>query len=147
MLVRSDRHIALLLACVGGISLVVASLASAHPFNMSPSMQGVLTCGVLGFVLAILHPLPYRQALRVMLPIVAVQLAAFAAHGINIAAAMGIEALVYGVVGLIVTRPLEASEDVEEPLHGSVQAAQPVAPVTRLQPSAPDTTTAGTEAA
>ena len=47
-----DRWIAIALAVGGTLMLIGAFSVRAHPFDMSPSMDGVLTCGLLGFLLA-----------------------------------------------------------------------------------------------
>ncbi len=96
-----ERNLATLLTAAGGISVVVAFMLRAHPFNLPTAIDGVLTCGLLGFVLAILHGLGYRTALQLIAPIAAIQLIACLRYGITPFGVLGIEALLFGALGVL----------------------------------------------
>lgn len=110
-----DHRLATALALGGGISLAAAFIVTRHPFDMPPSMDGVFVCGVLGFVLAMLHGLPFRRALLVMAPIVVIQLAAFASYRVVPFGAFGMQAVIYGLVGLGKTHWLRVAARLHPP--------------------------------
>ncbi len=98
----SDRALALGLTAGGTASIVLAFTLRAHPFDMSPAMDGVYTCGLLGIVLPLLHGVGWRRALRIAVPIAMVQLACFVSRGVMALAPLGVEALLVGLVGMVV---------------------------------------------
>ena len=99
----------MVLAASGPVLIAIAFARNPHPFNMLPGMDGAFTCGQLGFVLAMLHGIKFRRALQLMLPIVAIELACCIIHQVSGFAILGVQALLYGLVGLWVTAPLRTS--------------------------------------
>jgi len=99
-----DRNIALLLmGCgIGGIGAAVVQRPASW-FHMSPGMTGVLTCGLLGFLLVVLDGNGFRRGLQIMLPIVLIQFVSSALNGVSLFWFFGVEALVFGVIGLAMT--------------------------------------------
>jgi hypothetical protein len=125
----SDRKLAMILAGAGPLLIAIAFARNPHPFNMLPGMDGAFTCGQLGFVLAMLHGIKFRRALQLMLPIVAIELACCIIHQVSGFAVLGVQALLYGLVGLWVTAPLRTM-----PLR-TLQADTPLHIETAEQPS------------
>jgi hypothetical protein len=107
----SDRKLAMMLAAAGPVLIAIAFARNALPFNMLPGMDGAFTCGQLGFVLAILHGINFRRALQLMLPIVAIELACCIIHNVSGFAVLGVQALLYGLIGLWVTAPVRRASE------------------------------------
>jgi len=67
---------------------------------MLPSLDGCLVVGIVSVLLALLHGLPYRSALVLVLPVVGIQLGACLAAGVSFFPMLGLELLVVGLFGL-----------------------------------------------
>ena len=86
----------------GGAAVVEALRASWHPDTMSPGIESCLVPTVTGFILALLHPLPYRHALALCAPLLFGGYFLYA-HVAGAAAGRGIlgaQLAILGVVGL-----------------------------------------------
>ncbi len=97
----SDAALGLGLAVTGMIGLAIGFSTTAHPFTISPSIDGTLMCAQFGFVLATLHGLSYRRSLGVMIPVVAVLGVAAVRQHESVYALVGVTLTLYGVVGII----------------------------------------------
>jgi hypothetical protein len=96
---RGDLPLALSLLVLGLASAAIASRQSAAAFDFIPSMDGCVTAGCVGFVLALASGAPFRQALSMLAPIVGVQLVGARVHNASLLATLGIDALVVGLIG------------------------------------------------
>ncbi len=103
----NDTTLALVLALLGVVGLVIGFNTTAHPFHISPALDGVLAACQLGFVLALLHGLPYRRVLLTMSPVLGILVIAAQRQHESVAALVGVNLLVFGVVGLGVAMLLE----------------------------------------
>jgi len=102
----THRNVALLLTGLGACGLVTAIVQRPTSYyHMSTGMDGVLTCGILGFLLVVLDGHSFRRVLDIMAPIVVIQLAASVSQSLSLFWFFGLEALVYGCVGLVMTAP------------------------------------------
>jgi hypothetical protein len=90
-----DLGWALALAIAGGASMLLASRWHWSAGDLSPGLEGCLTTAVVGFVMVLLHGLPYRHALALASPVVA-------AMYLVMAAAEG-RALATGITGMALT--------------------------------------------
>jgi hypothetical protein len=102
MPVVSERDLtpALAVLVAGAASLVASVLTARDPFHFVPAMDGLVTVGAVGFLLALAGKVPYRVALVAMLPIVGIQALGARVHHASFLATVGIEALVAGMVGV-----------------------------------------------
>jgi hypothetical protein len=107
-----DLGPALAVTAVGAAVIFFALHARWSPQDLDPGVEGCLTVGIVGFVMAMLHPLPYRQAVALCVPAVAagfftVRYAASTAIGAGMA---GIQLLIMGIAGvaLALREPSEA---------------------------------------
>jgi hypothetical protein len=118
----SDRSLAILIAVAGLVSITTAFAFRTHPFDMAPAMDGVFTCGLLAFVLPMLHGLGWRRTLQIVIPIASVQLACFVGRGVLPLAPLGVQALLCGVVGIIATTPYDHEVKASEGSSNAIQA-------------------------
>lgn len=116
-----DLGLALIVTLGGGAVLLSALRASWNPQDLSLGVESCLTTTVVGFLLALLHPLPYGRVLALCAPLVAVEYwsctyAAGSAVGRGI---VGTQLVIMGFVGLALTlrerRPAAAPEAVRAP--------------------------------
>jgi hypothetical protein len=109
-----DLALASVLTLMGGALVLVALRMRWNPQDLNPGIEGCLTVGVVGFILALLHPLEYRHAVLISAPVVAVQYGACLAVGGPAAGVVGIELIIFGFVGLGMalhrSRPAPAAE-------------------------------------
>jgi hypothetical protein len=99
----SDGSLGTLLATIGIIMMCAAVLTDKQPFAALPGMDGAMTAGTLGFILALLHGLSFRRSLQLMTPIVFVQAVGSTLYQCNIVALIGLELGIYGLIGIAVT--------------------------------------------
>src|SRR5262249_1851726 len=71
-----DLLIAAVSIAFGALAIGVAYQLSRAPFVMLPSLDGALTVGVVGVLLALAGGLPYRRALLLLSPVLVAQLVA-----------------------------------------------------------------------
>ena len=118
----SDAHVALALVVMGVTGIVVGFATVAHPFDISPSLDGTLTAVQLGFVLALLHGLPFRRVLAIMAPVVGVLFIAAMRQHESAVALVGVSSLFYGLAGLglsLVTRTRANAANIAQLLHSN----------------------------
>ncbi len=96
----SDTTLAFIIALLGMAGLAIGFSTVAHPFDISPSLDGTLTAVQLGFVLAVLHGLGFRRALTLMAPVLLVLVAAAVRQGESVFALLGVTLTLYGVIGI-----------------------------------------------
>jgi len=59
---------------VGGVAaVIVAMIQRWNPQEMNPGVEGSLTVGIVGSVLALVEGLPYTTVIKLMIPIWAIQ--------------------------------------------------------------------------
>jgi hypothetical protein len=97
---RSDVTIALVLAVAGMLATGMAFATRRDALSIAPALDAELAMTHLGFVLALLHGLPYRRALYILAPAVLLMTVAAARQGESIPALLGVTAIVYGLLGL-----------------------------------------------
>lgn len=119
--IAKDVALAFSLAVFGGALLLGALRAGWVIEQMNPSIEGAITVGVVGFVLALLHPVGYRRAVIVSAPVLAVQAAACFATGGPAAGVVGVELLFFGVVGIV--KGIVADRRVPEGARSKAKAA------------------------
>jgi hypothetical protein len=90
----------LALVGAGGVALAVTLLRGANAFEWQPGVDGVLTMGLLGFVLLMLHGVGFGRALTVMAPILALQIPLFLLNRAPVFALLGLELVFFGAIGL-----------------------------------------------
>ena len=81
----------------------VLPLWTRFPFDWLPDVDGVIACGVLGFFACIWQGLGYHRALSTIAPIVAIQLASCIRTRASMLSIAGLEAIIFGVVGIALT--------------------------------------------
>ncbi|HZF50018.1 MAG TPA: hypothetical protein VE093_15270 [Polyangiaceae bacterium] len=95
----------------GAAALLVAPLRDKSAFVMSPGLEGCLTAGVVGLALALAGGAGYLATALLALPILLVQLLACQGSGEPALATLGIEALMLGILGFVMTpRPAPVGE-------------------------------------
>lgn len=92
-------------------------------------MDGCLTAGCIGFCLALLAGAPFRQALLLLLPIVGVQVVGTQVHHASLLGALGVEALVVGLIGAAIGLLQRSNEPAPQPK--ARRRERPEAPVSR----------------
>ncbi len=124
--VSGDLPLALVLLTAGAASALVASRQSAVAFHFLPSMDGCLTAGCVGFLLALLSGASYRRALFMLLPIVSAQVLGARVHGASLFSVLGIEAMVVGGVGVVLA--MHASSTARSPANPAITSPAPRRP-------------------
>lgn len=97
-----DLGAAVVVTLAGGVALSLALRAHWVPQDLSPGVEGGLTASFSSFLMALLHPLPYRRALALLAPLIAALFlgcasAAGPAVGLGMA---GLQLVLMGIVGL-----------------------------------------------
>ena len=100
-----DHAIATFLLGIGFAALMMAQLRNANPWGMSPGMDGVMCMGILGFAVMMLHRIEYRATLTHLLPVFGIQLGCALLNGTSGFTLVGVQAVLFGVVGLLVAKP------------------------------------------
>jgi hypothetical protein len=103
---RSDIALAGAVTLCGAIGMVYGVVTQRQPFAMLPGMDGALTAGLLGFGFALLHGLRYRDVLRMLIPVLGIQVGGCLVHGESVVAIIGLELTVVGMVGLALAAAL-----------------------------------------
>ena len=96
-----DMILALTLTLVGVAAVVFAIAHRWNPQELMPGIEGCLTAGVVGFIMALLHPVSYGNAVVIVAPIVAVEYVATAAAGGPAVGVVGIQLAFMGLLGLV----------------------------------------------
>lgn len=112
-----DLPLALALLTAGVVAIAFASRYGRAPFDFLPGMEGCLVAGIVGFGLALLAGASFRQALLMMIPILAAQALGVRVHHASPLAAFGVEALLFGAVGAVLAwraRPAVTQQPSEE---------------------------------
>lgn len=109
-LLRSDAFLAGVVTLCGILGVAYGVLTQPQPFAMLPGMDGALTAGVLGFGLALLHGMRYRDVLRMLIPVVGIQIGGCLVHGESVVAITGLELAVVGVTGVLMALALARAE-------------------------------------
>jgi hypothetical protein len=93
---------ALGVSVAGGALLLLALRARWVPGDLNPGIEGCLTASILGFVMALLHPMSYARALGLsVLPTAALYVLCVYAGGVATGLGMaGIQLLVMGFTGV-----------------------------------------------
>ncbi|MGK3995909.1 hypothetical protein [Sorangium sp. So ce1024] len=105
--IRSSGNlpIALVLLVGGALLWLRAAQRTPSALAMLPGVDGCLTAGVVGVLLALLHGIPYRTALvSVAVPVVLIQLAVSKIAGFSFLPVLGIELTAFGLFGLPLSR-------------------------------------------
>ena len=63
-----------------------------------------------------LHGIRFRRALQLMLPIVAIEMACCIIHNVSGFGVLGVQALLYGLIGLWVTAPVRGATERTAPM-------------------------------
>ena len=97
-----DVRAAVAVTAAGAVAIAYALRSHWNPQDLDPGVEGCLTVVVVGFVMAMLHPLTYRQALKLCAPmVVAEYLTLRYASGSATALGMaGIELVIMGFAGV-----------------------------------------------
>lgn len=111
---RALLRSALALVIVGAATIAIGFATHRQPLAVSPAVDGTLTMGVLGLLLALAAGVPYPRALYLMAPVVIVQLIALLRGGDSIAP-VGIELALTGVIGLVLLALHEARGTSNDP--------------------------------
>jgi hypothetical protein len=110
---------------LAGIALVLLGMrAHWNPQDLNPGVEGCLTATVVGFGMALLHPVPYARALAICALPTAAQYficayAAVAATGLGIT---GIQLVLMGFVGIAFA--LREPREAAAPSRASIIAAR-----------------------
>lgn len=96
-----DLALGLVLLTAGLGSIAYASRGGPAVFHFVPALDGCLTVGVVAFILALLDGQPFRSAVFILLPIVAIQSIGAQQHHSSWFAVVGIEATVVGLLGTL----------------------------------------------
>jgi hypothetical protein len=97
-----DLRWALGVTAAGAAAMLFAFRAHWSPPDLDPGIEGCLTAGMAGFVMAMLHPLPYGRALALCAPVVVAEyftLRHTAGTAIG-AGLVGVQLVFMGFVGL-----------------------------------------------
>lgn len=127
MTTRSSANlpIAMVLLGTGSLLWIRAALRTPGALDMTPSVDGCLTVGIVGVLLALLHGIAYPTALlSVAAPIALVQLLATGGSGFAFLPVLGIELTVLGLFGLPLSRLPRRRPAVTAPAR-SLSAAHP----------------------
>lgn len=110
-----DLALGLGLLTAGLASILYASRGGPTAFHFVPALDGCLTAGVVAFILALLDGQPFRSAVLLLVPIVAIQSIGTQQHHSSWFAVVGIEAMVFGVIGTLLSlRARHAEPPAEE---------------------------------
>ncbi|HHH11972.1 MAG TPA: hypothetical protein ENK23_07870 [Sorangium sp.] len=91
----------LLLLLVSVVFLVAAPLLQRGAFVMRPGTDGALTTGALGCLLALLHGLPFRRILVLLLPTFGIELALCLRFQVSPLAFFGSQFIAIALFGLV----------------------------------------------
>ncbi|KYF57734.1 hypothetical protein BE08_36445 [Sorangium cellulosum] len=107
MAIRSSGNLPIALVLLVGGALLWLRAAQRTPSALAllPGVDGCLTVGIVGVLLALLHGIPYRTALlSVAVPIALVQLVASELAGFSFLPVLAIELTAFGLFGLPLSR-------------------------------------------
>ena len=123
----SDTTLALSVGFVGALSMGIGVSMYRSPFSALPGYDAAITMGLLGFLLAVLHGVPYRKVLLAMAPIVAIQIVGGQRYRASVFALVGFQLAIYGIVGLVMSALYNKSlrDKSEGKLGGSSHGATP----------------------
>ncbi|WP_437877704.1 hypothetical protein [Sorangium sp. So ce513] len=136
--IRSSGNlpIALVLLVGGALLWLRAAQRTPSALAMLPGVDGCLTAGVVGVLLALLHGIPYRTALvSVAVPVVLIQLAVSKIAGFSFLPVLGIELTAFGLFGLPLSR-LPRRRAASAPAHAPHTAPPQAAPPQAAPPQA-----------
>jgi hypothetical protein len=127
-----DLGTALGVTLVGGALLLFALRAHWVPADLNPGIEGCLTATIVGFLMALLHRMPYGQALALSaLPTAAQYVVCVYAAGGGVGLAItGIQLVVMGLLGLMLAarepRPAQAASEASHVhTHSHTHAVSP----------------------
>ena len=109
-----DMALSLALAAAGVAAVIFAIAHRWNPQELNPGIEGCLTAGVVGFVMALLHPLPYGSAVALTAPIVAVEYTSSVVAGGPAVGVVGVQLAVMGMIGLAVGLATRRAPEHEE---------------------------------
>ncbi|MFT3773519.1 MAG: hypothetical protein QM820_49720 [Minicystis sp.] len=95
-----DLYLALAATLLGGLFFYLALRARWNPHDVNPGIDGCLTAGVVGTILAILAPMEYWRALLLTAPVMALEYWACAAVGGSALGIVGLHLIIVGFIGL-----------------------------------------------
>jgi hypothetical protein len=95
-----DLVLALVLTVSGGAALLAAVHARWNPGDMLPGIEGCVTAGVVGTLLALLQRIEYRTVVAMSAPVVVIEYLACVASGGPAAAVAGMHLAAMGLLGL-----------------------------------------------
>lgn len=97
-----DLVLALVVTVAGGAALLSALLASWSPGDMNLDIEAGLATAVVGFLLALIHPVPYRQVLALYAPLIAGEYwtCRYGADAVVARGVVGTQLVIMGFVGL-----------------------------------------------
>ncbi len=96
-----DLVVALSASALGAAALALAMHAGWSPGDMLPGIEGCLTAGVVGTVLALLHPMEYWRAVAWSAPIMVVEYASCAFAGGPALGVVGLHLVLAGLLGIV----------------------------------------------
>lgn len=93
---------ALVVAGAGAAAMFFALRAHWKPGDLDPGIEGCMTAGIVGFGMAMLHPLPYRWALGLCAPVLAAEclVMRYAGGTATAVGLVGIQLVIMGLAGL-----------------------------------------------
>jgi hypothetical protein len=97
----SSSWLAAALVASGSALWVSAALRKPGALSMLPGFDGCLTAGIVGALLALLHGIPFRATVLLLLPIAAVQVGISARLGVSFLPMLGIEMAAVGLMGVV----------------------------------------------
>jgi hypothetical protein len=125
-----DLGTALGVTLAGGALLLFALRAHWVPADLNPGIEGCLTATIVGFLMALLHRMPYGQALALSaLPTAAQYVVCAYAAGAGVGLGItGMQLVVMGLFGVALAtrepRPMQAASDASH-VHTHAHAVSP----------------------
>jgi len=96
-----DRIIALALTSIGAIGLILTLRVQPHALDLNPGVEGCLTTGIVGMLLALLEGVPYTRVILLSLPVALLQWITCRIVGAPALAVLALEAIVAGFFGVV----------------------------------------------
>lgn len=96
----AELGLPVIVALVGTASLLYAVSRRWNAQDMLPGIEGCVTTGILGALLALCHGLPYSTVVKLFIPIFAIQYVIYRYVSAQAYGLLGIELIGLGVLGL-----------------------------------------------
>lgn len=95
-----DLGLPVVVAAVGTASLLYALSRRWNAQDMLPGIEGCVTTGILGALLALFHGLPFSTVVKLFIPVFAIQYVIYSHVSAQAYGLLGIELIGVGVLGL-----------------------------------------------